>query len=237
MRNGRRSSKCVVMIAGQHPEWRRRCTRGLQESFAVHVVPGQTDLRWSLAILRPAVLLLDLGRRGVGGIRGLPALHRVCPTTKVLALSDLPTEQEAIAAIKAGAKGYCGKDIAPALLRKAVDQVRDGQVWVGRALISRLLDELAALSPQPLPSLSLHSESVLDRLTPREFEVARLVGDGNSNKEIAGGLHISEATVKTHLTTVFRKLEVADRLSLALCVKGGTRRSRPHQQEIFAEAS
>ncbi len=236
--NGRRHSNCVVMIAGQHPELRMRCTQGLQKSFAVHVVPGQTDLRWSLATLRPTVLLLDLARRGVGGIRGLPALHRVCPTTKVLALSDLPTEQEAIAAIKAGAKGYCGKDIAPALLRKAVDLVRDGQVWVGRALISRLLEELAALSSQPLPSPSLHSDSV-ERLTPREFEVARLVGDGYSNKEIAGRLHISEGTVKTHLTAVFRKLEVTDRLRLALFVKDEKPSSRPHrfQQEPFAEAS
>lgn len=96
---GRMHSNCVVMIAGKHPEMRKRWTRGLQERSTVHVVDGQADLQRSLATIRPVVLLFGLAVRGAGGVRDLPALHRASPTTKVMAFSKLPTAQEALAAV------------------------------------------------------------------------------------------------------------------------------------------
>jgi DNA-binding NarL/FixJ family response regulator len=204
------------MIAGQLPGLQERWAQGLQDHSDVRVVDGQADLQGSVATIQPAVLLLDLSERGGGGIRSLSALHRLCPTTKLMALSNVPTAEEAIAAVKAGATGYCGKDISLPLLKKAVESVRDGQIWIARDLVSSLIGELAGLIVEQRQQSG--ANGVLDRLSPRERQVAALVSDGASNKEIARRLDVTERTVKTHLSAIFSKLRVSDRYQLALLV-------------------
>lgn len=98
--------------------------------------------------------------------------------------------------------------------------VQKGEVWVGRKVISHLLDTLVALTEQERNRLLPRSEPALDVLTPREREIVGQIGNGASNKEIAHTLKVSEKTVKAHLTSVFRKLGVSDRLHLALYVNG-----------------
>ena len=122
--------------------------------------------------------------------------------------------------LEAGVKGYCSLDIDPGLLKKAVQMVQKGEIWVGRRFISQLLDALVALTEkQRTKSLPKPDES-LDRLTPREREIVQLLGVGASNKEIGNQLNVTEKTVKAHLTSIFRKLGVSDRLHLALFVNG-----------------
>ena len=122
--------------------------------------------------------------------------------------------------LEAGAKGYCSMEMDPVLLTKAVKMVQKGEVWVGRKVISHLLDTLVSLTEQQRNRSLPKADPSLDVLTPREKEIVQQIGGGSSNKEIAHQLHVSEKTVKAHLTSIFRKLGVSDRLHLALYVNG-----------------
>ena len=128
--------------------------------------------------------------------------------------SDRQVDQYAL--FKAGAHGFCKENISDALLNRAVQMVCEGEYWIQRRLIATIIDDLA----KELTETSEHSTTgdnpVLDTLTPREREVARMVRLGGNNKMIARELDISERTVKAHLSAIFRKLDIQNRLHLAL---------------------
>ena len=200
-------------VAGLRKQWRQ----AIQGSFAVHEVGERRSLERSLANRRPVALLLDLQLPELDGVGGVAALQRLRSATKIILLTSHPDEKEGIAALKAGARGYCDREIAPVLLGKALDVVQKGEIWVGRKLIPHLLEELTALTGQQKESPA-HLDSRLDRITKREREIAHLLSAGASNKEIAKKLNVTERTVKAHLTAVFRKLGLSGRLQLALFV-------------------
>jgi len=173
-------------------------------------------LEKSMANRKPSVLLLDLALPRLNGVGGLFAIQGLSPSTKTIIFTRTPDDSEAIKALKAGAKGYCRKDIDPILLRKVVEVTQKGEIWVGRKVISRFLDELASTTERQRKELPLTKSAHFDCLTSREHQIACLVGDGGNNREIANELKISERTVKAHLTAVFRKIGISDRLRLAL---------------------
>lgn len=202
------------MIAGPLAERGARASR-----FVVRGAPCQVTTRPALEAVmgrRPAVLFLDLALPGLGGIGGLAGIQRLSPSTHIVLLTRTPNETQAVFALLAGAKGYCHRDMSPVQLRKAVDVVRRGEIWIGRRVILRLLERLAALTRRRRGRAGVPDP--FHELAPREIEIAEMIGGGASNKEIAGRLRITEATVKAHLTSVFRKLGVPDRLRLALLV-------------------
>ena len=123
-----------------------------------------------------------------------------------------PDDADAVAALKQGASGYCSRQSEPTLLRRALQRVRAGEIWVGRSVTGHLLEELAALSHRRGPE----APQRLRRLTARERELVAIVAAGASNKEIAERLSIAERTVKAHLTSIFQKLGVSSRLHLAV---------------------
>ncbi|MGH7772418.1 MAG: LuxR C-terminal-related transcriptional regulator [Candidatus Binatia bacterium] len=208
----------MVVIASSVSAIRSRWRQGLKGVSPIHEVTGRAELETSLAELNPSVLLLDLALPQLGGVRGVPAIHRRNPSTKVILLTNTPNEREGIAALKAGASGYCPNDLNPFLVKRAVEQVQKGEIWIGRYLIPHLLEELTALSERRRRASLSNPDRRLDVLSPRELEIANLIGDGASNKEIASRLNVTERTVKAHLTAVFRKLGFSDRLRLALFV-------------------
>ena len=116
---------------------------------------------------------------------------------------------------KAGAHGFCKDDISETLLLKAVQLVLDGDYWVQRRLITEVITELAT-ERNSTSSSSNFDWTLVDSLTPRELQVARMVHMGSNNKLIARELEISERTVKAHLSAIFRKLDIENRLNLAL---------------------
>jgi len=138
----------------------------------------------------------------------------------MLVLSASPSSEEELAILKAGARGYCSQTISSELLRKAVERVQQGEIWVTRRLIPSLIEEISSLNHQRAKNHSAAANIYLALLTPREREIATLIGQGANNKIIARKLDITERTVKAHLSEIFRKLSIPDRLQLALLLHG-----------------
>lgn len=131
---------------------------------------------------------------------------------QILVASARPSDAEAAYVLGAGASGYLHTYSPPEVIDRALNSVQAGSVWAGRSLVTRLLREINHLVP---------GESAwADGLTPREVEVARRAAQGRSNLEIGHMLSISERTVRAHMSAVFEKLGVNDRLLLALRVHG-----------------
>ena len=165
---------------------------------------------------KPAVLLLDRDLPGMDGVERLSALHRLFPSTRILLFTGRQDEKEAINALKAGARGYCKKGIASSHLRKAVKVIQKDEVWAGRRIICQLLAELTSRAEKGQEDDPARGTDYLQNLTPRERQICHLVSEGSCNKDIANRLNIAERTVKAHLTSIFSKLQVPDRLHLGI---------------------
>jgi DNA-binding NarL/FixJ family response regulator len=152
-----------------------------------------------------AVVLID------GSMEG--ALTRCAELSRqaaVIVLGAGTGDEESVAALRAGARGVLEKEGGVVPLRRAIRAVAKGQVWAPSAAVTHAL---SLLSP---PERAGAGPGTDGRLTPREKEIVRHALDGLSNKEIAGRMIISPATVKAHLTSVFRKLSVRDRTQLVI---------------------
>jgi two-component system nitrate/nitrite response regulator NarL len=205
----------AVLIATADPDLRGRWRSVLEGGYPVRDVSDRGCLERTIATLSPDVLLLDLDLLGVGSGGDGPIIRALSRGTRVVLLTSSQNEREGIRVLKAGARGYCNKSVEPQLLRKIVDRVHDGEIWAERKLIPRLLEEYAS-HPEDRPEGRSRPDGRLKLLTPREREVALLIGTGASNKEIASRLRVVEGTVKARLTAIFRKLGFSDRLQLGL---------------------
>lgn len=149
---------------------------------------------------------------------GLPAVNSQlwqAPSVqlKLGFLSTHPGDEEGIALLEAGACAYCHAYAAEATLRQMIEVIASGELWVGRSLMGRLLKNIKRAA-------QAQTSDWQAPLTEREHEVAQMAAMGNSNLQIAETLGITERTVKAHLTAIFEKLAVKDRLQLALKVHG-----------------
>jgi len=166
------------------------------------------------------IAVLDVTTSGFEGDSLLKQLKKLNPELKILlAGAKLPPNKE-LAALAAGAMGCCSSDLGTDQVSRILNIVEDGGVWISNAALPQLLQRLrskaSAVSAPPEPTT--HAKTELAELTQREREIARMVASGDSNKIIARKLNITDRTVKAHLTTVFQKLNVRDRLQLALYV-------------------
>lgn len=136
----------------------------------------------------------------------------------VVILSDEPDEELVMSALAAGAAGCCNSRAAPEVLRQVALAVGNGGLWIGQSLLQRMVGATAkSLGQRPNQA---KNERWSDKLSDRERQVAKQVAGGASNKEIATQLMISERTVKAHMTAIFEKLELRDRLQLSLRING-----------------
>jgi two-component system nitrate/nitrite response regulator NarL len=203
-----------LVIAGADPACRRRLRQSLgaeNRARSIVDVSAHPDLQRQVAALLPSVILFDLGATPDANALGIVAA--LSALAKTIVLADTDDEEQAIRALKAGASGFCSRDTATPLIRKAVQFVEAGEIWVGRRVMLRLIEELATLRAQ-----DAHDAAGGARMTTREREIGGLVARGASNKQIASQLSISIKTVKTHLTNIFKKLGLATRLQLALAL-------------------
>lgn len=139
----------------------------------------------------------------------LAELRLQAPDCGVMVVSSNPTTEEALTALEGGARGYCHAFAVPALLQEIAKVLAMGGLWVGPELLSRFVGAIRRQLPES-------ADLMESPLSSRELEVARAVAAGQSNKEVAAQLGITERTVKAHLGAVFEKLQVRDRLQLTL---------------------
>jgi DNA-binding NarL/FixJ family response regulator len=177
----------------------------------VDVVDTASDVDAAIEGIRrriPDVVLVDVHMPGGGGPRVIRDVLTTHPAVRFLALSVSDAPEDVIATIRAGARGYVTKTIAPEELRDAVARVADGDAVFSPRLAGFVLD---AFTAEPPPA----ADPDLDLLTTREHEVLRLIARGYTYKEIARELAISVKTVETHVSSVLRKLQLSTRHQLA----------------------
>jgi len=183
----------------------------------IEVDPGREDQLRQTEIQGIEVVLVHLPFAEPERTQRVAHVLEKYSRAKLIAFSDVPGEDEGISLLKLGFAGYCNTYIAPALLVKAVQVVRGGEVWAGRRLIDKLILGLAKSSGMA-PDARPRTAPIFENLTEREREITLLVASGASNKRIAQKLDIAERTVKSHLSSIFRKTGAHDRLQLALAV-------------------
>jgi DNA-binding NarL/FixJ family response regulator len=162
---------------------------------------------------QPDVILLDLHLGDANGLDLLPPLQTVAPSAHIVVLTGVRDVDVHRRAIRLGAMGLVLKEEAAAVLIEAIAKVSAGEIWLNSLLVARVLSEMT----RPGTDARTDPEAIkIKALTAREREVIKLVGQGLKNQAIADHLCISEATVRHHLTSIFGKLGVGDRLELAI---------------------
>lgn len=210
----------MLLIASPVLELTRHWETGFNETFLIRRADDLPSLQRVMGTQKPAALLLDFDLPGLGGVAGITALQKLSPTTRILVATQVFNADEELSLLRIGVMGCFRKDIEPSLLNRVVTVVREGGLWITRSLIPGLIEEIRTRHGDRLKEDPVSKNQHLQLLTRREQEVATLVSSGASNKQIARLLNISDRTVKAHLTTTFQKLGVADRLHLALYMKG-----------------
>jgi NarL family two-component system response regulator LiaR len=156
----------------------------------------------------PDVALMDLIMPGSDGVEATRRLRNVSPRTQVIVLTSYHDDAHIFPAIKAGALSYLLKDLNPAELADAVRKAARGESVLHPRVATRLVRDIRAEREQP--------SNLFAELTDREFEVLRLIADGQSNAQIAAALVLSEKTVKGYVSNVLEKLRLADRTQAAV---------------------
>ena len=160
---------------------------------------------------RPDVILLDLVLGEESGTELIAGLLAASEGSRILIMTALHDEEEHRRAVRLGAMGVLIKETSMELMIKAIEKVFEGEFWLDRYMTASLLSEIRRPGKRKKQDTP---EDKAARLTAREREVVSLVGEGLKNKQIAERLAISQSTVRHHLTSIFDKLEVCDRLEL-----------------------
>jgi NarL family two-component system response regulator LiaR len=167
----------------------------------------------SIRKLKPHIILF-------AHMEPLPNLREICKAIKeisklqgksqLLLLGNIPAHEEIVNLINAGARGYFDLNDSSTQLPEAVQAVHKGEIWLPRDKMSSIMDRIISVVGRDL------KEKTLDQLTPTEFQVLRLIGQGKSNDEIAELMFISKNTVRSHIKSIYAKLDTHSRLQLAL---------------------
>lgn len=180
----------------------------------IYAVSGFADLDTMLSLAEDSMPQLILCHQTLlehDEMSKLTDLAQRCPDSRILIMGPPRPMTIQIAALKQGARGYFNDELPLSKLHDALQLILHGEVWVERHVISGLIEELTHT-----PTITEHQRQALDSLSPKEMEVAKLVSHGATNKMIAREMNITERTVKAHLTTIFQKMGLPDRLSLAI---------------------
>jgi DNA-binding NarL/FixJ family response regulator len=184
--------------------------------------------------IEPEVVLIDIELLKMNS-NGAAHLKKLCSETRTIVLSDAITEDMEWELLKAGVRGCCQNDINPKLLNKVVIAVQEGELWIRRTLASRLVDELGKTTSKNKAYRA--TLGLLNKLTQREYDIAVRVGNGECNKQIALSCGVTERTVKAHLTEIYIKLGITDRLNLALILTADNRISSPNSDIALSGGS
>ncbi len=201
-----------VVIVDDHPLFREGVAGTLCAESDIEVVgQGETaaDALRLGAELLPDILLLDISIPG-GGLTVIPKIAAACPVTKIVMLTASEEEDDVVAALKAGARGYIVKGVAARELVRILRSIQAGEAYVTPTLAASLLSIMSGRQP------GQHEDDPIQDLTERERQILELVAAGESNKEIGLALALSEKTVKHYMTNILQKLHVSNRVQAAL---------------------
>lgn len=214
-----------VLIVDDHPVFRQGVRDVLEMESGFEVVgqaaDGQVALQRSRELC-PDVVLMDINLPTMNGLQVTRQIKAEQRDIKVIMLTGYDNVEQVFHAIRAGASAYCPKDIMPDKLVETIRTAVDGlfvvneQVLTETEVLAWLEDQLASLAG----SMGSDTDDLFMPLSPREMEILKLVTKGLSNKEIAYQLGISHQTVKNHMTSILRKLDVGDRTQAAVYALG-----------------
>jgi DNA-binding NarL/FixJ family response regulator len=167
--------------------------------------------------LKPDVILMDLRMPVLDGVAATRQLKAIQPESRVIILTTFDDDEYVFEGLRAGAIGYLLKDVPSEKLVEAIRAAARGEGFLQPSIAAKVVAEFSRLVSQAgLPS---SPEQLVEPLSERELEILRLVATGDSNKEIAARLFITEGTVKNHVTNILGKLGVRDRTQAALRAK------------------
>ena len=196
-----------VLLVDDHPVVRQGLRALLSTQDGIEVVGEADDGEAAVAAaerLSPDVVLMDVVMPGMDGVEALRRIGERRPQTRVVMLTSYADERRAMEAVDAGASGFLLKDASPRDVAAAIRAAHRGEAVLHPSVAAKLLAE------RRRPPAA-HAD-----LTARELEVLRLIARGLQNKQIAVQLHVSEKTVKTHVSAIQRKLDVTDRTQAAM---------------------
>jgi two-component system response regulator DegU len=211
-----------VLIADDHALLREGLRRILELEPDLEVVGEASDGEEALQKakeLLPNVILMDIHMPGMGGLEATRAIREHVPSADIIVLTIHDGDEYVVEMVNAGAKGYVLKDVEPATVVEAIHRVHEGESFIPSDLMVKVFREFQrisayqrAISDAPTDHPGVQDE----RLTARELEVLQHIVYGETNKEIAASLFISEKTVKNHVTNILRKLGLSDRTQAAV---------------------
>lgn len=223
----------TILLATRDKELEERCRRAASADYSIEIANSAQALHARMAKTKPEVAIID------GALLTAPIENEVAHIVtqvgagRVIVLTEQFNEDEEVALLRSGVKGCCRRGVDPESLRQVLSVTQSG-VWVTRSLLPRLVTELrryaqqassSAVANNTLPALevkaavtakSADAHSPLSTLTRRELDIVKLIADGATNKEVGIELDISERTVKGHLSNIFLKLGIPDRMKLML---------------------
>jgi DNA-binding NarL/FixJ family response regulator len=213
-----------VLIVDDDPLVRSGLTMMLGGAAGLEVVGEAADGSEVLAALdrhRPDVVLMDLRMPKVDGIAAMELVRAQPQPPAVLVLTTFDTDDQVLRALRRGAAGFLVKDTPPAEIVRAIELVAAGESMLSPTVTRRLIDRLAGDQDADVR----HNEAAaqLTALSPRDREIAAAIAQGKSNAAIAAELHLSIATIKSHVSAMLAKLQLDNRVQIALLVQDAER--------------
>ncbi len=204
-----------IIIVDDHPIFRQGIRAILEATKDIEVVGEAADGQRAIALaesLTPDIMLVDINLPGLNGLEVTRVVKRRQPQTAIIILSVYEDDEQLFNSIKVGAAHYSSKDITPEQLVSIVRLVSQGHYLINENVLSKPFVASRVLNQfRELAMVEEEGGAIFAPLTGREVEILDCIARGKSNKQIARDLNISDQTVKNHITSILKKLQVNDR--------------------------
>ncbi len=211
--------KIKILIADDHPMMREALATALEDEADLQVVGEANNGAEALELaekLKPDVILMDMLMPEMNGVEAISKLQEAHPRIKIMVVTSLEDEEKVLAAVQAGALGYFPKTAPRSYLLEGIRKVADGVPYLPAGIAVKLFKGIREMN-KPLAGRS----AVEEPLTSRQGELLALIGEGRSDREISETLHLSEATVRSHLHHIQQRLGLDSRAQVVAYANRG----------------